>query len=112
MSSPFDGGIAASEYVMTHVFLPVQLGQNTHLFSTHEGDLSLVRAVCAAAHAYSTHVYETSEDLWHCITKMLDNLLASVQSERLDKHRTISQLRGMQTGGMLTVVVEVHADNL
>lgn len=118
MSSPFDGALAALPYAIIHVFLPVQLDDPEHNlyrdpddFYTHEGDLA--RAVCAAAHAYSTHVYGTSEeDLWHRITKMLDDLQASAQSGRLDKHHTISQLRGMQTGGMLTVVVEVHADNL
>ena len=120
MSSPFLGGIAPSKYAIIHVFLPARLYDPVDGLDDvdvdayyHEGDLSLARAVCAAAHAYSTHVYGTSEeDLWRRITKMLDDLQASAQSKRLDKHHTISQLRGMQIGGMITVVVEVHADNL
>lgn len=94
--------LSALEYAITHVFFPPQPPDNDY---TPENDLSLAHAACAAAHAYTSHVSGTSEgDRWHHITKMLDNL-ASAQSSRLDKDRIISQLRGMQTGGALTIAL-------
>lgn len=85
----FDHTSESYSYAVTHVFLPVQLPRKKTTFE----DLSLVRAVRIAAHAYTLHVYGSpEEDRWHRITKMLDNLLSSVQSERLDKNRIISQL--------------------
>ena len=81
-------------YVVTHVFLPVRLPH--HDDYTRENNLSLVHAVWAAAHAYSTHVCGIAEPQWLCVTKMLDNLQASIQSGHI-----IFQLRGMRTGGTL-----------
>ena len=87
-------------YVVTHVFLPVGLPDQSDY--TLENDHSLARAVCAAAHAYAgirgvCGTFEQAE--WHRVTRMLDNLQASVQSEPMDHHHVIAQLRGMQTGG-------------
>ena len=80
------------------MFLPVELPNESDY--TLEKDHSLARAVCAAAHAYNTRVCGTLEQAqWHHITRMLDNLQASVQSEPMDHHHVIAQLRGMQTGG-------------
>ena len=89
------------DYVATHVFLPVHLPE----WNDYDAgkDHSLARAVCAASHAYSAHMDGTSEQTrWHRITKMLDNLQASVKSKYLDKGHVISQLREMRTGGTLT----------
>ena len=92
------------KYAVTHVFFPIRLPKDNDY--THEYDLSLVRAVCAAAHAYTPHVRGTSEEAqWHHITKMLDSLQASVQSERLDKAHVVSQLRAMETGGTPTIAM-------
>ena len=85
-------------YAVTHVFLPVSLPYKTDY--TPENNHSLARAVCAAAHAYTTYVCGTTEQAqWHRITKMLDNLQAFVQSEHVDTDH-VSQLQGMETGGM------------
>ena len=100
-------------YAVTHVFLPVEPPDESDY--TLENEHSLVRAVCAAAHAYGTHLCGTSEQAqWHRITKMLDNLQASVQSEHMDNDRVIFQLRGMQTGGTFARSPQIpgHADNL
>ena len=87
-------------YTVTHVFFPVQLPEKSSDY-TPENDHTLARAVCAAAHTYTTYVCGTSEQAqWHRITSMLDNLHASVQLETLGRERIISQLQGMQTGGM------------
>ncbi|KAF8551736.1 hypothetical protein OG21DRAFT_1498931 [Imleria badia] len=91
-------------YAVTHVFLPVQPPDKSDY--TPENDHSLARAVCAAAHAYRTHVCGTSEQAqWHRITRMLDNLQASVQPEHMDNDLVISQLRGMQTGDILAFFI-------
>jgi hypothetical protein len=98
-------------YAVTHVFLPVELPDESD--HTLENDRSLVRAVCAAAHAYDTHVCGTSEQAqWQRITRMLDNLQASVQSEPTDHRHVIAQLRGMQTGGTFASSLYIRADNL
>ena len=99
-------------YAVTHVFLPDHppldrsYPHPLHIpwesDYTPENEHSLARAVCAAAHAYCTHICEHFEQAqWRRISKMLDNLQASVQSEHMDNAHAISQLRGMQTGGPL-----------
>jgi len=99
------------QYAITHVFLPVWPPK--HSDYTLENDLSLTREVCAAAHAYSAHVYGVSEKAqWRRITKMLDNLQASAHSKRLDKDQVTSQLRGMQTGGTPTGSLLIGTDIL
>ena len=99
---------ASLKYVVTHVFLPVQLPNKDDYTHTPDNDHSLVRAVCAAAHAYRTHVCGISEQAqWHSITRMLENLRASVQSEHMDNDHVISQLREMQTGGTLAGSLQV-----
>jgi hypothetical protein len=97
-------------YVVAHVFLPVELPDESDY--TLENEHSLARAVCAAAHAYDTHVSGTSEQAqWHRITRMLDNLQASVRSEPMNNDHVIAQLRGMQTGGTFSGSTSIRADN-
>ncbi|KAH0835817.1 hypothetical protein J3R83DRAFT_9676 [Lanmaoa asiatica] len=96
-------------YAVTHVFFPVELPRESDY--TLENGLSLARAACAAAHAYSLHVHGTSEPQWHCITKMLDNLQASIQSEHLDEGHVISQLREMQTGAVDILTFFIQPQN-
>ena len=112
-ASSSDHTLKQFKYAVTHVFLPVQLPKSSDY--TPENEHSLTRAVCAAAHDYGTHLYGTSEQTqWHRITKMLDSLQASVQSEDMDKDHVISQLRGMQTGGSFAGSPHMsdRADNL
>ncbi|KAF8434543.1 hypothetical protein L210DRAFT_3649044 [Boletus edulis BED1] len=92
------------EYTVTHVFLPVEPPDADDY--TPGNNHSLARAVCAAAHAYDTHVLGTSEqDHWHRIIKTLDNLEASVQSEDIDGDHVIFQLQGMRTGDILAFFI-------
>ena len=100
-------------YIVTHVFLPVQLP--LYHDNTPENNHSLARAVCGAAHAYGTHVGGTSEQAqWHHITRMLDNLQGTVRSEHMDNDHVISQLREMHTGGTFAGSPQIPgcADNL
>ena len=99
-SPPFVHTSQSLKYAVTHVFLPDRPPQKNDY--TQENDHSLARAVCTAAHAYSTNVCRSSEQAqWRCIAKMLDNLQATVQTEHLETHY-ITLLRGMQTGGTFT----------
>ena len=93
----FAGDDPALNYAVTHVFLPVEVPKESDY--TVQNDLSLARAVCTAAHAYTTHIDDTLRPQWQAITKMLDNLQASVQSAHLAKDEVISQLGSMQSGG-------------
>ena len=97
--------VSTLEYSITHVFLPVNLPQESDY--TPENDHALALAVCGAAHTYTPRVCGTSEQSqWQSVTKMLDDLQEFVQSEHIDPNRpdhVISQLRGMQTGGTFTI---------
>ncbi|KAI9573353.1 hypothetical protein HD554DRAFT_861014 [Boletus coccyginus] len=95
------------QYAVTHVFLPLWPPKKKDYIHEIEKDDSLARAVCAAAHAYTPHVYGASElAQWHRITKILDNLQASTGSGLLpNKDQVISQLRGMQTGDILAFFI-------
>ena len=87
-------------YAATHVLLPVQPPDEDDY--TAENDHSLARALCAAAHAYGTHLYESEQAEWRRITRMLGSLQATVQLEHTELGHVISQLRGMLAGGTLT----------
>ena len=89
----------ALNYVVTHVFFPVVVPKKSDF--TIQNDLALARAVCTAAHAYTTHIDDSSRPQWQSIAKMLDNLRASVQFEHLDKGSVLAQLGSMQSGGTL-----------
>ena len=94
-------------YAVTHVFLPVELPNESDY--TLANDHSLACAVSAAAHAYDIHAYGTSEQAqWHCIAMMLDNLQASVQSEPMNNDHIIAQLRKMQTEGKFEVPTDLR----
>lgn len=100
---------AQLEYAVTHVFLPAHhetLSPASESY-TAENDHHLVRLVCAAAHAYSEIIDDTLKPRWSCIVKMLEHLQASVQyGHDLDQDCVISQLRGMQTGGTLSKILQ------
>ena len=89
----------ALKYVATHMFFPPTVPERS--YHTIQNDLALARAVRAAAHAYSTHIDDSSRPRWQSIVNMLDNLRASVQFEHLDKGSVLAQLGSMQSGGTL-----------
>lgn len=84
-------------YVATHVFFPMHVPEGSDY--TIQNDLALARAVCTAAHAYTSHINNTLMSQWHTIAKMLDNLLDSVRSGQLSRDVVVSQLGSMQPGG-------------
>ena len=89
-----------SEYIITHVFYPLQLPDaNDH--SVHH-DYSLASAIAEAACLFGSHVNEASVLHWHGVSRMLENLAANVQFESLDKFRTSSQFGSMDVGGKLS----------
>lgn len=110
-SSTFVHTTESLRYAVTHVFLSTVPPE--HDDYNEENNHSLARAVCVAARAYGSQVCKTSEQAqWHRITRMLDNLQASVQTEHLDHDVVISQLREMQTGGKFAHFLYIRADNL
>ena len=96
------------EYIVTHVFCPLQLpdGDDHSVIN----DRSLTAAIAAAAHLYTVHNRSNAPE-WHGIPRMLENLRDVVQFQSLDNSKTISQLRQMNVGGEpsgLDVFLEIH----
>ena len=83
------------EYIITHVFFPLQLPDKDDQGVSN--DRSLTGAIAAAARLYTVHTGELPQ--WHCILRMLDNLHATVHSRNLDRSLTYSQFQGMNVGG-------------
>ena len=94
---PLDPGDPCTlQYIVTHVFCPLQLpdGDDHSIHNDH----SLAGAVASAARAYSHHVNPVNALQWRTISQMLDNLQATVQFQSLDRFQT-SQLVNMNVGG-------------
>ena len=87
----------ALSYVATHVFFPPTVPRESDY--TIQNDLALARAVCTAAHAYTTHIDDPLRPQWQSIENMLIHLQASVQFEHLNKDNVLAQLWSMQSGG-------------
>ena len=88
---------SALEYIITHVFCPLQLpGKDDQSVSY---DRSLAGSVAAAARLYTVHGRRANTTQWNSILRMLDNLRATVHSRSLDRTLAISQLRSMDVGG-------------
>ena len=83
------------EYIITHVFFPLQLPDKDDRGISN--DRALSGAVAAATCLYTVHAGESPQ--WHCILRMLDNLRATVRSRSLDRSLTISQFQSMNVGG-------------
>ena len=91
------GDLSTLEYIVTHVFFPLQLpGEDDQRIGN---DRSLVGAIATAAHLYTVHASEANIPQWGSILRMLDKLQAIVQHQNLDKSMAVSQLRTMVDGG-------------
>ena len=90
-------GVSTLEYIVTHVFFPLQLPDEDD--QSVRSDRSLAGAIATAAHLYAVHVSDTDIPLWGSILRMLDNLQAIVQHQELDRSLAVSQLRTMVDGG-------------
>ena len=103
------GDLCTLQYVVTHVFCPLQLPDGDD--HTIRNDYSLAGAVTSAMRLYGDCGDQANMAQWRIITQMLDNLHAVVQFERLDRFLTFSQLSSMNVGGMLSSlcsVLETH----
>ena len=94
------GDFCTLQYIITHVFFPLQLPDGDDHSVRH--DHSLAGAIASVARLHSVHVSKADMPQWHSISRMLDNLRAIVQFEGLDRSRTISQLSNMDVGGKLS----------
>ena len=83
------------EYIITHVFFPLQLPDEDDQGVSN--DRSLSGAIANAARLYTVHTSELPQ--WHGILRMLDNLRTTVRSRDLDRFLTFSQFQSMNVGG-------------
>ena len=92
--------LGALQYIVTHVFFPLQLPSADD--RSIRNDCSLTKAVASALRRYTDRAAQANKRQWHSIlSRMLDNLQAIVQFESLDRSQTVSQLRSMNVGGKL-----------
>jgi hypothetical protein len=98
--------LAILQYIVTHVFCPLQLpdGDDHSVLN----DRSLAGAITSVARLHDDHVGEADMPQWHCISRMLDNLLATVQFESLDESQTVSQLTNMNVGDVLAFLIRAQ----
>ncbi|KAF8127616.1 hypothetical protein EV363DRAFT_1452213 [Boletus edulis] len=102
------GGVAILQYIVTHVFCPLQLpDEDDHSICN---DRSLAGTVASVARLYIDYIDQANVPQWHSIAKMLDNLRAVVEVESLDESQITSQLRGMNVGDILTF--HIRAQNV
>ncbi|KAN0092683.1 hypothetical protein V8E55_003467 [Tylopilus felleus] len=94
------------QYIVAHVFCPLRLPDGDD--HTARNDHSLATAVTAIARLFGDHVDHANLPQWHCISRMLDNLLATLQFESLDKSRTVSQLTSMNVGDVLAYFIRAQ----
>lgn len=92
---PLDQGTL--NYLVTHVFCPLQLPNGDD--HTVDNDHSLSGAAASAARLYSEHVGQANLPEWRRILRMLENLHDIVQFDSLDNSRALSQLASMAVGG-------------
>lgn len=96
----FQDTSAGLAHAITHVFLSFPPEAQPHV----EDNSSLVRAVCTAVRAYSGFVEDAVKTQWLSIANMLNNLESFVRCEDQESAgHAISQLREMQTGGVLLI---------
>jgi hypothetical protein len=103
------GELCTLQYIVTHVFCPLQFPDGDD-HSIHN-DRSLAAAVSSVMRLYGDHVDQANMAQWHGITRMLDNMQVTVQFESLDRFQTLSQLSSMNVGGMfssLRSILEIH----
>ncbi|KAF8439863.1 hypothetical protein L210DRAFT_3540646 [Boletus edulis BED1] len=101
------GDLATLQYIVTHVFCPLQLPGGDDRSIRHE--CSLVETIATVLRQYDDRV-EANIPRWHSISRMLDNMQAIVQFESLDRSQTVSQLIGMDVGDILAF--HIRAQNV
>ncbi|KAF8555161.1 hypothetical protein OG21DRAFT_1439060 [Imleria badia] len=105
---PRTGDLCALQYIVTHVFPPLQLPDGDDHSIRNDG--SLAGVVASVARLYSDHIDQAKVPQWPGISRMLDNLQATLQFESLDQFRTVSQLSSMNVGD--TLVFLIRAQNV
>ena len=89
--------LSTLEYIVTHVFCPLQLPNSDD--QSVRNDCSLAGAIATAARLHTVHISDSNIPLWDSISRMLDNLRAIVQHQDLDGSLAVSQLHNMNVGG-------------
>ena len=95
------------EYVINHVFFPVNEPEDKRKDRDRGEAMGLfTHTVCAAVDVYCNYVDDVHKLQWNHIVQMLRSLCHSVQSDSEDIDH-LSQLREMQPGGMLSVLLSI-----
>ncbi|KAI6035880.1 hypothetical protein EDC04DRAFT_2174349 [Pisolithus marmoratus] len=92
----------ALEYIITHVFCPLQLPDGDD--HSHSYDLTLSAAVCKSAAHYSKHLENPAQIDWKCVRQLLKNLKDAI-SFQLEETRVASQFESMTTGDIVTYII-------
>ncbi|KAF8555164.1 hypothetical protein OG21DRAFT_1572590 [Imleria badia] len=103
---PQAGDLCTLQYIVTHVFPPLQLPDGDD--HSVRNDASLVGVVASAARLYNHHIDQAKVPQWQNISRMLDKLQASVQFENLDRSRTVSQLSSMNVEDVLAFLIRAQ----
>jgi hypothetical protein len=94
------------EYIITHIFCPIELPQHDDYAAT--SDRALLDAVMGSARNFASRLPHDEEEQWSPLLKMLKNLGVTTTSISLTKVIE-SQIRSMKAGGMY-ILLEFKID--
>jgi hypothetical protein len=87
------------EYIINHVFCPLQLPQASD--HTLENDIALSQVVLDAARDFKDQLSSDKHQLWASSFKMLQNLHNSIRFSVMSLEEVQSQINGMDYNGLL-----------
>ncbi|KAL4069248.1 hypothetical protein J3A83DRAFT_4095931 [Scleroderma citrinum] len=96
----------ALEYLITHVFCPLQLPDGDD--HSHDNDRAISRVIYSAACDYSQYLSDSASVQWKSIVEMLRNLNHTMSSSALDEALLDSQIRSMEIGGILMYLIRAQ----
>ncbi|KAG2078005.1 hypothetical protein BDR04DRAFT_999481 [Suillus decipiens] len=91
------------EYIITHIFCPVQLPQ--HNDYTLDNDRSLLDVALGSARKFVRSLPNHDQEQWSPLLKMLENLAVAMTSPSLTVDVIESQIKSMQVGDILAYLI-------
>ncbi|KAG2365786.1 hypothetical protein BDR07DRAFT_1398113 [Suillus spraguei] len=95
------------EYIITHIFCPVQLPQ--HSDYTLDNDRSLLDVALGSARKFVSSLPNHHQEQWSPSLKMLESLAVAMTSPSLNVDVVESQIKSMQVGDILAYLI--HEQN-
>jgi hypothetical protein len=90
------------EYIITHIFCPIQLPQ--HNDYTLDNDRALLDVVLGSARKFVGSLPDHDQEQWSPSLRMLENLAVTMTSPSLTADVIEPQIKSMQGGGMWVVL--------